>query len=149
MKGNEAEYVVPFRAVFKAPKGKRARRAIVAIRRFVRKHTRVEAENVKITADVNKAVWAHANHIPRRIAVVLKKDADKVVVYLKGSKQIDEDKKKLEAEKKKKLVAKRKKEKEKKAEKKKEEEKDEEKARKLEEKREKEKAMAALEAKRK
>lgn len=141
VQGEYAEYVVPLKGVFKAPKGKRARRAITAIKRFVWKHAR--SRNVKVTKDVNEKIWENAGRIPRRIEVVLFKDKDTVVVYLKGSKQIDEDRKKRTAAKKKKEQKRKKKE----AEKKEEKAVDEEQQKKLEEKREKEKAMAALEKK--
>lgn len=96
MKGKEAEYVVPLGEVFKQPRPKRARKAIVAIRRFVKKHTR--SENVVIDNEVNEKVWENAKNIPRRVSVVLVDHANKINVYLKDGKRLAEDKKKWEQE---------------------------------------------------
>jgi ribosomal protein L31E len=147
MKGNEAEYVVPLRDVFNSPKGKRARRTIAEIKKFVWKHAR--SEDVRITTDVNQYLNKNSWHIPRKISVVLVKDKEKVSVYLKGSKQLEMDKKKAsEKEKARKAKEDAKKAKEAAKEKKEESAEDEEQKKKLEEKREKEKAAAALERKR-
>lgn len=147
MKKEEQEYVLPLRNVFRAPKPKRHRRSITAIKRFVWKHAR--SKNVSITTDVNERIWKEGR-IPRRLEVLLRKEKDgKVIVYLKGSKQIAADKKMREADKKKKedkRKAKEAAEKKKKTEAEKTAEADD--AKKLKDKREKEKAAAAIEAKR-
>lgn len=101
MKGEEAEYVISLVHVIDQNWAKKARRAMNEIRRFVHKHTRKKAENVVITADVNEFVWKDSRNVPRRVPVILKLEGEKVIVYLKGSKQIAEDKKRKEAEKKK------------------------------------------------
>ena len=147
MDGNTAEYVVPLREVYNSPKGKRARRAINEIKRFVWKHAR--SKDVRITTDVNKKITENSNAIPRRIDVILVKDKDVVSVYLKGSKQLEQEKKKAsDREKAKKAREDAKKAKEAAKEKKENTEEEEEQKKKLEEKREKERASAALERKR-
>ncbi|MBU0662656.1 MAG: hypothetical protein ABH854_03525 [Candidatus Diapherotrites archaeon] len=100
MKGEEAEYVVPFRKLFNQPVPYRARRAIRELKRFAVKHTRVEESEVLIAEEVNREVWKNSYNIPRRANVILRKKDGKIVVYLQGGKQLAEDKKREEKEKK-------------------------------------------------
>lgn len=92
MKGDEAEYVVPLGRLFSQPRTKRARRSLGEIRRFVLKHTR--NKNISITTGVNEFLWKNSYNIPHRVPVMLRKDGERIIVYLKGSRQIEEDKKK-------------------------------------------------------
>jgi len=100
MKGEEAEYVVPFRKLFNQPVTKRARRAIRELKRFAVKHTRVDENGVLIAEEVNREVWKNSYNIPRRVNVILRKKGGKIIVYLQGGKQLAEDKKREEKEKK-------------------------------------------------
>lgn len=140
MKGEEVEYAIPLRAVFLQPKTKRLRKALNEIRAFTFKHTRIN--NVAITSDLNSFLNKNSRNIPRKIDAVLRKDGERILVYLKGSKQLEEDKKEKEE-------AKKEKEKEEKKGVEKGKEVEEEKERKKEEKKEKERAAERSAMKRK
>ncbi|MDO8633897.1 MAG: hypothetical protein Q7K34_01245 [archaeon] len=151
MKGEEAAYIVNLKKAKMFTKDKRTRRALVEIKKFVHKHTRVK--NVVIKNEVNEFIHAHSKNIPQKAEVVLRKKDDKILVYMKAGKELEADKKKETEEAKK---AKEKKALEEKAKKEKEEkksaeekEKEEDGKKKLEDKKEKEKAGQALEVKRK
>ncbi len=118
MKGNEAEYVIPLTDTIRQHTLKKARRAIVAVKRFVYKHARIK--DVSISNEINEFVWSRSKNIPRKINAILLKDGEKVYVYLKGGKGLEEHKKKAAAEKKEKASKEKAKEAEKKAEEKKE-----------------------------
>jgi ribosomal protein L31E len=149
MKGEEAEYTIPLARAFNFPPTKRPRKAINAIKTFVYKHTR--SKNTLITADLNKEIFKNSKNIPRKVKVMLRKEKDKIIVYLAGSKQIQEDRKKREEAKKKKEKPKKevKTEKQEPAAEKSEEKKKEEKETKLKEKKEKEKSAQITDIKRK
>jgi ribosomal protein L31E len=154
MKGEQAEYVISLVNVFRHPPLKRIKRALNEIKRFVKKHSRIE--EVAIDQEVNEFLHKNSKNIPRKLNATLVKDGEKIIVYLTGSKKIEEDQKKGDAEKKEKKKGakeeKKKEGKEKKEETGKEksnEEKEEEQKKKLEEKKKLEKAAAALEHKRK
>jgi len=92
MKGTEAEYVVPLGRMFKMPRTKRVNRAITEIRTFAYKHTKNKA--VKIAPELNRKVWANSKNIPRRVEVMLRKEGEGIVAYLKGGKEVEETRKK-------------------------------------------------------
>jgi len=91
MKGEQAEYIISFGKVFNQPRAVRMTKALNSIRSFVKKHTR--NENTVITKDVNEYMWKNSKNVPRKIPVILRKSGDKIIVYLQGSKQLEEDKK--------------------------------------------------------
>jgi ribosomal protein L31E len=129
-KSEEKQFVVSFSSLFKAPKPKRAPRAIMLIKRFVFKHLRVAAGNTKISQALNEAVWASGReHIPRKLEVKVVKEGEKARVFLPNEK-IEKPAKEKKKEKEKKPEEKKKEEKERQEEieKKKEEKKAKEKA---------------------
>jgi ribosomal protein L31E len=147
MKGNEAEYIIPLAKVFNEPKNKRFRKAVKEIKDFVTKHTRIE--NIALSNDLNAFITKDSYNLPRKINAILVKKDNRVKVYLKGSKELEEDKKKAKAaeeEKRKKKEEKEKKEQEKTADEKAEEE---EKEKKKEEKKQREKSLEKADIKRK
>jgi large subunit ribosomal protein L31e len=74
----EREYTIPLRDVWKAPKKKRAEKAIRIIRDFAKRH--MKAEEVKISEEVNELIWSRGiEKPPRRIKVIMKKDKDNIV----------------------------------------------------------------------
>ncbi|MFH1588031.1 MAG: hypothetical protein ABIA76_01695 [Candidatus Diapherotrites archaeon] len=153
MKGNQAEYVISLVGVFKHPPLKRIKRALNEIKRFVRKHTRIE--DVLIDTEVNEFLHKNSKNIPRKVNATLVKAENKIIVYLSNSKRIEEDKKKREERKKEKSKEDKEKKKPKKETKEKakekteEEKKEAEHKKKLEEKKQAEKAADAVEHKRK
>lgn len=60
----ERIYTIPLREVFDAPRPRRANKAVKVIREYVAKHTK--ADEVKIDASLNEAVWEHSREKPPR-----------------------------------------------------------------------------------
>lgn len=86
-KAEEKQFVVSFSKVFRAPRPKRAFRAINFLKKFVFKHFRVEEDNVMISQAVNEKIWERGReHIPRRIEIKIVKEKEKARVYLKDEK---------------------------------------------------------------
>jgi ribosomal protein L31E len=140
-------YIVSFREVFKKPKSHRSKRAIQELKRFLKKHKRVEEKNLVISNEVNEFIWGNGYYnIPKKIEIEVLDEKGKTLVFLKGSKKIKE----FIKEEKKKEKERKAKEEEKKKEKEKPEEKEkaEEDKKKLEEKRLKEKFAEKAEFKR-
>ena len=124
-----AEYTVSLRkASLKGrPDIQKAKNAIAILYKFFQKKYHKPKEQVKISNEVNEEVWKNSNNIQARIQVQAIKKDNKVLVYLKESKEL---KKALEKEREgEKKTAEKKKEEEKKkaAEKEKKEETKEEK----------------------
>ncbi len=99
MKGNEMLYTIPLGDVYEKPRKKRAPRAIKEIKKFVKRHAKLSDEKfVKISAQVNSAIWARSiEKPPRNIKVKLVKD--EVYVYVLLPEQKLEDVKKVKEEK--------------------------------------------------
>ena len=71
-------YTVPLRQAFESPPYRRAKVAIRIIKSFAVRH--MKADEVKITEDVNKQIWARGmKHPPRRIKLEMERDEDGVV----------------------------------------------------------------------
>ncbi len=140
-------YVIPLKKLFDKPKRGRAKKAVRAIKEFVKKHKRLEESQISISKEVNEKIWENGMFgIPRKIEVVLDKIEEKTFVFLKDGKELKEKEKELKEKKKE----------EKKKETKKEEKKtkeeiqaEEEKAKKLEEKKQKELNAQKVEFKKK
>ena len=83
----ERPFVVSFSKVYRAPRPKRAFRAINFLKKFAFKHFRVKGEDVFISQAVNEAIWAKGReHIPRKIEIKIVKDEEKAKIYLKDEK---------------------------------------------------------------
>ncbi|MBS3059517.1 MAG: 60S ribosomal protein L31 [Candidatus Diapherotrites archaeon] len=155
MREGEASFVVSLASVFRQPTSKRVRKAVKEIKRFAVKHSK--AESVFLGEEVNAFLSKHSKNIPRRIDVTVLLEEKKARVFLKGSKEIEEFKKRKEEQekdrkKKREEKAEAKKEgKEEKKEGKKEGKTEEEEAKEAlrKEKKEKEKAARAVDIKRK
>jgi large subunit ribosomal protein L31e len=78
----ERLYTLNLRKVFITPRKKRAARAIRLIKEFIKRH--MKPEEVLITNEVNKRVWARgAEKPPRKIKIKAVKDKEgKVTVFL-------------------------------------------------------------------
>jgi large subunit ribosomal protein L31e len=71
-------YVVPLGVVFEAPPYRRAKKAIIVIKRFATRH--MKATEVKIDSEVNELVWERGiRHPPRRLTLEMKRDEDGIV----------------------------------------------------------------------
>ncbi|MFH1663319.1 MAG: 50S ribosomal protein L31e [archaeon] len=138
------DYTIPLKSVFSKPKRGRAKAAINAIRKFIKKHKRLEGSQFSISKEVNEKVWENGMFgIPRKIEVQLKEINEKTFVFLKGGKELKEMEKQAKEKKK---ETKKEETKEEKAD---DAEKEKEKIRKLEEKRQKELNAEKAEFKRK
>ena len=71
MKGEEAAYTVNLKKAKMFTKDKRTRRALVELKKFVNKHTRVK--NVVIKNEVNEFIHSHSKTTPQKAEVVLRK----------------------------------------------------------------------------
>lgn len=138
-------YVIPLKQVTSnKPRKGRAKKAIRAIKLFVKKHKRLNEDQIAISKEVNEKVWENGMFgIPKKIEVELKKIEEKTFVFLKDGTELKEKEKELKDKKKEKASAK--------PEKKTEEEIKEkaEQKQKLDEKRQKEKDAQKVELKRK
>lgn len=77
----ERTYTIPLRREWlKSVKYKRAKKAVRAIKEFLQRHMKADAENVKIGKYLNLIIWAHGiKNPPSRVKVNVTKD-DKGVV---------------------------------------------------------------------
>ncbi|RMF55840.1 hypothetical protein D6745_00995 [Candidatus Woesearchaeota archaeon] len=99
----EKTFNIPLRKEFqKSPKYKRAKKAVSAVRMFLRRH--MKSENIKIGPHLNEALWKHGiKNPPHHVKVNALKTEDNVVkVELVGfpiEEKKEEDKKKKEKKK--------------------------------------------------
>ena len=113
-------YVIPLRQVTnKKPRRGRAKKAIRAIKMFVKKHKRLNEDQIAISKEVNEKVWENGMFgIPRKIEVELKEREKEIKDKKKEDKKKTDEKEKetkeeikAKEEQKKKLDEKRQKEK--------------------------------------
>lgn len=75
----ERIYTIPLRDVKKAPRTKRAQKAVRHIRCFLQKH--MKSEDVIIDRALNEKIWERGiEHIPGKIRVKAEKQEDGLVV---------------------------------------------------------------------
>jgi len=72
----ERTYTIPLRRAFlKAPRYKRAKRAVNEIKYFLEKHMKVDPKNLKISNYINLEIWKHGiRNPPSKIRINVKKD---------------------------------------------------------------------------
>lgn len=98
------KYVIPLtRDGLKAPFTERSKRAVVTIKKFVEKHTRVEKGKVIIGTELNRELWKRGiKKPPKKVKVFVQRLKDnKVFVNLEGAPMKVEKKKDEKKEKKK------------------------------------------------
>lgn len=96
--GTQRDYVISLKEATNRSFSKKANKAVLAVKRFIIKHTR--NPNIVLTEEVNHFLWQNGKFkVPKKIDVTLKENGGRVLVYLKGSKRIQEDLKKAEAKK--------------------------------------------------
>ena len=83
----ERTYNVPLRKEYrKAPKYKRAKKAVKALREFIAKHMKAALDNVKIGKYANLEIWKKGiKNPPHHIKVLAVKEEEKVNVELVGA----------------------------------------------------------------
>jgi large subunit ribosomal protein L31e len=75
----ERIYTIPLRDVKKAPRTKRAQKAIIYIRSFLEKH--MKSEDIVIDRELNEKIWERGiQKIPSKIRVKAEKQEDGSVV---------------------------------------------------------------------
>ncbi|MDD9953077.1 MAG: 50S ribosomal protein L31e [Candidatus Woesearchaeota archaeon] len=82
----ERTYTIPLRRGFqKAPKYKRAKKAVAVLRAFIAKHMKVTEDEVRIGQHLNEHLWEKGmKHPPPRVKVTTKKVDDIVTVEREG-----------------------------------------------------------------
>jgi large subunit ribosomal protein L31e len=77
----ERTYTIPLRKEWqKAPRYRRAKKAVNAVKAFLIKHMKADEKNVKIGKYLNKEIWKHGmKNPPTKIRINVKKD-DKGIV---------------------------------------------------------------------
>ena len=96
--GTQRDYVISLKEATNRSYTKKADKAVLTLKRFILKHTR--NPNIVVTQEVNHFLWQNSKFkVPKKIEVTLKENGGRVLVYLKGSKRIEEDVKKAEAKK--------------------------------------------------
>ncbi len=77
----ERNYIVPFYPKLNTiPRNKRAPRALRLLKEFIKRHMKVDDENIYIGQEVNEYIWSRGiQKPPRRIPVRLVKYSDGVV----------------------------------------------------------------------
>ena len=86
----QENYIIPLQKAYDKPRTRRANVAISLIFDFLNKHTRKKKEDVILTKEVNEFIWSKSiENPPRKISVSIRIKDDKVYVFLKGSKEIE------------------------------------------------------------
>ncbi|MBN1644439.1 50S ribosomal protein L31e [Candidatus Woesearchaeota archaeon] len=97
----ERTYTIPLRKEWqKAPRYRRAKKAVNAVKAFLIKHMKADEKNVKIGKYLNKELWKHGmKNPPCRIRINVKKD-DKGIVTAELVGAPEEKKKEVKGKKK-------------------------------------------------
>ena len=76
----EQIYVIPLRAVKRAPRWKRSETAMTDIRSFLMKHMKCESKEVKLDPSINLRIWERGSEKPpSRVRVRAMKMEDGIV----------------------------------------------------------------------
>ncbi len=93
----ERIYTIPLRKVFRAPRTKRAKKAITLIREFLKRH--MKCEEIVIGKSLNETIWARGiQKPPRKVRIHALKHDGKVYAELLGVDIKLPEKKKVEKE---------------------------------------------------
>ncbi len=83
-------YMVPLKRAYEKPRTRRSNVAVKEIFDFLYKHTRKKKEDIIIAKEVNEFIWKRGiQKPPRRVAISIRMKDDKVYVFLKDSKEIE------------------------------------------------------------
>ena len=77
----ERNYVIPLRREWlRVPRWRRAKRAINAVRNFIKRHMKAEIKNIRIVNNLNLRIWKHGiQNVPSKIKVTATKDENGMV----------------------------------------------------------------------
>lgn len=85
----QENHTIHLNNMVRIPRTRFANRIIFAIKGFARKHTRVENKNMRISNEVNEAIYARGiQHKLNRIDVAFKKKDDLLYIFLQGGKEL-------------------------------------------------------------
>lgn len=74
----ERTYIIPLNKAYRAPRTKRARKAVAHVRAFLQRHMKTDA--VLLGQSINENIWANSMaHPPRKIKVTVVKDNEGIV----------------------------------------------------------------------
>jgi len=67
---NEIEYTIPLRDLLRAPRTKRAPKAIKLIKEYVARHRKADLEDIWIDQEVNELIWSRGiEHPPNKVTL--------------------------------------------------------------------------------
>ncbi|MEM4662460.1 MAG: hypothetical protein QXM75_00335 [Candidatus Diapherotrites archaeon] len=94
MAENKIESIVfPLKELFNHPCTKRARRAMLRLRRYLAKKYKVVEDKVFISQKINETIFARGpQKIPRSLSIQVLKDGEKIKAYLADEKVVVEEK---------------------------------------------------------
>ena len=99
MKGKEAIYTIPLSKAYEKPRKRRAKTAVKELRKFVKRHAKVDNENViKISNSVNALIWFRSIEKPPRKVKVKVVIEDPYVYVLLPEQKLEEVVKKEQKE---------------------------------------------------
>lgn len=86
---NNNEYTIHFNNIVRIPRTRFANKTVVAVKNFVKKHTHAETKNIRVSNDVNEAIWERGmNQKLLRLNVVLRKKEELVYVFTPAGKDL-------------------------------------------------------------
>lgn len=76
----EQVYTIPLREIKNLPRNQRSRKAVLAVRKFLGRHMKVDVDDVKIHKSINEKIWERGyQKPPSRIRVRAMKFEDDTV----------------------------------------------------------------------
>ena len=85
----QENHTIHLNNMVRIPRTRFANRIIFAIKGFARKHTRVENKNMRISNEVNQAIYARGiQHKLNRIDVAFKKKDNLLYIFLQNGKEL-------------------------------------------------------------
>ena len=78
------EHTIRLNNLVRIPRTRYANKVVFAVKNYIKKHTRAGDENIRLSADVNHAIWARGKQVKvSRLDVVLKKKDHLVYAFMK------------------------------------------------------------------
>lgn len=83
------EHTIHFNNIVRIPRTRFANKTVTAVKNYVKKHTHAETKNIRVSNDVNEAIWERGmNQKLLRLNVVIRKKEDKVYVFTPAGKDL-------------------------------------------------------------
>ncbi len=91
----EKEYTIHLNNIVRIPQTRFANKVIYAVKKFAQKHTHSEFDAIRLSNDVNEAIWERGkNYKINRLNVVLRKKDKEMWVFAPNGKDLKEFEKK-------------------------------------------------------